>query len=98
MRMSNFLLWQAAYSELFFSDCLWPDFGEAEIDAALAAYANRDRRFGGIAAAAVSAHVASPGFAAATAAASSNIALAAELPTLTVTPAAPVPVLLPERT
>ena len=50
MRMSNFLLWQAAYSELFFSDCLWPDFGEAEIDAALAAYANRDRRYGGIAA------------------------------------------------
>jgi undecaprenyl diphosphate synthase len=48
MRMSNFLLWQAAYSELFFTDCLWPDFGEAEIDAALAAYAQRDRRFGGI--------------------------------------------------
>jgi undecaprenyl diphosphate synthase len=48
MRMSNFLLWQAAYSELFFTDCLWPDFGEAEIDAALAAYAQRDRRFGAI--------------------------------------------------
>ena len=48
MRMSNFLLWQAAYSELFFTDCLWPDFGEAEIDAALAAFAQRDRRFGGI--------------------------------------------------
>ena len=48
MRMSNFLLWQAAYSELFFTDCLWPDFGEAEIDAALAAYVQRDRRFGGI--------------------------------------------------
>jgi undecaprenyl diphosphate synthase len=48
MRMSNFLLWQAAYSELFFTDCLWPDFGAAEIDAALAAYAQRDRRFGGI--------------------------------------------------
>jgi undecaprenyl diphosphate synthase len=48
MRMSNFLLWQAAYSELFFTDCLWPDFGEAEIDAALSAYAQRDRRFGGI--------------------------------------------------
>jgi undecaprenyl diphosphate synthase len=46
MRMSNFLLWQAAYSELFFTDCLWPDFGEAEIDAALAAFAQRDRRFG----------------------------------------------------
>lgn len=48
MRMSNFLLWQAAYSELFFTDCLWPDFGEAEIDAALAAYTQRDRRFGAI--------------------------------------------------
>jgi undecaprenyl diphosphate synthase len=48
MRMSNFLLWQAAYSELFFTDCLWPDFGEAEIDAAFNAYAQRDRRFGGI--------------------------------------------------
>ncbi len=48
MRMSNFLLWQAAYSELFFTDCLWPDFGEAEIDAALTAYAQRDRRYGGI--------------------------------------------------
>lgn len=48
MRMSNFLLWQAAYAELFFTECLWPDFGEAEIDAALLAYAQRDRRFGGI--------------------------------------------------
>jgi undecaprenyl diphosphate synthase len=48
MRMSNFLLWQAAYSELFFTECLWPDFGEAEIDAALTAFAQRDRRFGGI--------------------------------------------------
>jgi undecaprenyl diphosphate synthase len=48
MRISNFLLWQAAYSELFFTECLWPDFGIAEIDAALLAYAQRDRRFGGI--------------------------------------------------
>ena len=48
MRISNFLLWQTAYSELFFTECLWPDFGIAEIDAALAAYAQRDRRFGGI--------------------------------------------------
>jgi len=48
MRISNFLLWQAAYSELFFTDCLWPDFGAAEIDAALAAFAQRDRRFGAI--------------------------------------------------
>ena len=48
MRISNFVLWQAAYSEFFFTDCLWPDFGAAEIDAALAAFANRDRRFGAI--------------------------------------------------
>jgi undecaprenyl diphosphate synthase len=48
MRISNFLLWQAAYSELFFTDCLWPDFNEAQIDAALAAFGHRDRRFGGI--------------------------------------------------
>ena len=48
VRISNFLLWQAAYSELFFSDCLWPDFGEAELDAAFAAYAKRDRRFGAV--------------------------------------------------
>jgi undecaprenyl diphosphate synthase len=51
MRMSNFLLWQAAYSELFFTDCLWPDFGADQIDAALAAYAQRDRRYGAIKAA-----------------------------------------------
>ena len=48
MRVSNFLLWQTAYAELYFSDCLWPDFGPAEVDAALAAYAARDRRFGGV--------------------------------------------------
>jgi undecaprenyl diphosphate synthase len=48
MRISNFLLWQAAYSELFFTECLWPDFGVSEIDAALLAYAQRDRRFGAI--------------------------------------------------
>ena len=48
MRISNFLLWQAAYSELFFTECLWPDFGTSEIDAALLAYAQRDRRFGTI--------------------------------------------------
>ena len=46
VRISNFLLWQAAYSELVFTDCLWPDFNEAELDAAIAAYAGRDRRFG----------------------------------------------------
>ena len=48
IRMSNFLLWQAAYSELVFSDCLWPEFGEAELDSALAEYARRDRRFGDV--------------------------------------------------
>lgn len=48
MRVSNFLLWQTAYAELYFSSCLWPDFGPAEIDAALVAYARRERRFGGV--------------------------------------------------
>jgi undecaprenyl diphosphate synthase len=46
VRISNFLLWQVAYSELVFSDCLWPDFGEAELSSALADFARRDRRFG----------------------------------------------------
>ncbi|NIC40376.1 polyprenyl diphosphate synthase [Aquabacterium sp. A08] len=46
LRISNFLLWQLAYSELFFSDRLWPAFDEAEFDRALAAYAGRQRRFG----------------------------------------------------
>ena len=46
-RMSNFLLWQLAYSELFFVDTLWPDFGEDELRQAVAAYAGRQRRFGG---------------------------------------------------
>ena len=40
------MLWQTAYSELYFTHCLWPDFGDTELDAALAAYARRDRRFG----------------------------------------------------
>ncbi len=48
VRISNFLLWQVAYSELVFSDVLWPDFGEAELDAAIAVFARRDRRFGGV--------------------------------------------------
>ena len=48
VRISNFLLWQAAYSELYFSDCLWPEFGDAELDSAFAAYAQRDRRFGAV--------------------------------------------------
>lgn len=46
MRLSNFLLWQAAYTELFFSDKLWPDFDEAELDAALRTYYARERRYG----------------------------------------------------
>jgi undecaprenyl diphosphate synthase len=45
-RISNFLLWQCAYSELFFSDKLWPDFDEIELDDALHAFAQRERRFG----------------------------------------------------
>jgi undecaprenyl diphosphate synthase len=47
-RLSNFLLWQAAYSELYFTDVLWPDFNRAEIDKALADYKSRQRRFGRI--------------------------------------------------
>ncbi|MCA3236774.1 MAG: polyprenyl diphosphate synthase [Curvibacter sp.] len=46
LRLSNFLLWQAAYAELYFSPRLWPDFDEAELDRALAAYASRERRYG----------------------------------------------------
>jgi len=45
-RISNFLLWQLAYAELYFSDALWPDFNAAELDAALRWYAGRQRRFG----------------------------------------------------
>lgn len=45
-RLSNFLLWQAAYAELYFSDKFWPEFDEAELDRALAAYSQRERRFG----------------------------------------------------
>lgn len=47
-RLSNFLLWQAAYSEFYFTPVLWPDFDEAELNKALAAYAHRTRRFGGV--------------------------------------------------
>ncbi len=45
-RLSNFLLWQAAYSELYFSPLLWPDFDEVALDAAILEYASRERRFG----------------------------------------------------
>ena len=48
LRLSNFLLWQAAYAELYSTDVLWPDFNEKELDKALEAYASRSRRFGGV--------------------------------------------------
>jgi len=48
MRLSNFLLWQSAYSELYFSDVLWPDFNERELDRAIMSYQSRDRRYGGV--------------------------------------------------
>lgn len=47
-RTSNFLLWQSAYSEFYFTDVNWPDFGKEELRKALAAYQSRSRRFGGI--------------------------------------------------
>jgi undecaprenyl diphosphate synthase len=47
VRISNFLLWQIAYSELYFTDCLWPEFGAEQIDAAIASFRERERRFGG---------------------------------------------------
>jgi undecaprenyl diphosphate synthase len=46
MRLSNFLIWQSAYSELYFTPVLWPDFDKNEIEKALAAYGKRERRFG----------------------------------------------------
>ena len=45
-RLSNFLLWQAAYAELYFTDCLWPDFDADALDQALTDFAGRQRRFG----------------------------------------------------
>jgi len=47
VRLSNFLLWQAAYAELIFTPTLWPDFGEEDLAAAVEQYASRERRFGG---------------------------------------------------
>lgn len=46
-RISNFLLWQAAYAEFYFTDVLWPDFDQAEFDKALESYSKRERRMGG---------------------------------------------------
>lgn len=48
LRLSNFLIWQCAYSELWFSDILWPDFKKEDFDSALDSYSKRKRRFGGI--------------------------------------------------
>lgn len=48
MRISNFLLWQISYAELWVTDVCWPDFAEPDLDAAVAAFAGRDRRFGGL--------------------------------------------------
>jgi undecaprenyl diphosphate synthase len=48
LRISNFLIYQIAYTELYFTDVLWPDFSEEEFDKALASYAKRDRRYGGL--------------------------------------------------
>jgi len=48
IRISNFLLWQIAYSELYFTDVLWPDFRRRDLDKAIDEYKNRNRRFGGL--------------------------------------------------
>jgi len=48
LRLSNFLTWQSVYSELYFTDTLWPDFSDADVDAAVEAYYARTRRFGGL--------------------------------------------------
>jgi len=48
LRLSNYLLWQAAYAELYFTQVLWPDFGEKDLDEALASFASRNRRYGGL--------------------------------------------------
>ena len=47
-RLSNFLLWQSAYAELYFTDVYWPDFSTDELDKAIISYANRNRRFGDV--------------------------------------------------
>lgn len=48
LRQSNFLMWQSAYAEWYFTDTLWPDFTEKDMDRAIAAYQHRDRRYGGV--------------------------------------------------
>ena len=47
-RLSNFLSYQTAYSELYFTDVFWPDFGKEELDKAIQDFSNRNRRFGGV--------------------------------------------------
>jgi undecaprenyl diphosphate synthase len=54
-RLSDFLLWESAYAELIFTDCMWPDFGADELDEALAEFRRRERRFGAVPDAAVAA-------------------------------------------
>ncbi len=48
LRLSNFLLWQSAYAEFYFTDVLWPDFSKEELNRAIVSYQSRDRRFGGV--------------------------------------------------
>jgi undecaprenyl diphosphate synthase len=48
LRISNFLLWQSAYSEIIVLDTLWPDFGKADVEKCMAEFAMRKRRFGGL--------------------------------------------------
>ena len=53
-RLSDFLLWESAYAELLFSDCMWPEFREADLEAAIEEFRHRERRFGGVPAPVVS--------------------------------------------
>ena len=48
LRLSNYLLWQLAYTEIYVTDCLWPDFDQEELEKAILAYNKRERRFGGV--------------------------------------------------
>ena len=48
IRLSNYLLWQLAYTEIYVTDCLWPDFNREELERAIVQYNKRDRRFGGV--------------------------------------------------
>ena len=48
LRLSNFLLWQSAYAEFVFTDVLWPDFDRADLEAAIATFRQRERRYGGL--------------------------------------------------